>query len=403
MPRVVQRRWEANLAGSSRRRRQSFTYDAFVPDGIASSEPRVSFETSALLADAKAAVARLNESASMLGFEALGPLLLRSEAVASSRIERLAVSQLNLARALFDPRAAKGSAPLVVANVEAMEQAIAIGDRAGRIRIEDLAEIHAVLMAPDRDHGDAGEFRTEQNWIGGSSDSPLDAVYIPPPYDLLPELLADLVGYLNREDVPPIAQAAIAHAQFETIHPFTDGNGRVGRCLIHLVLRARRRTPMFVPPVSVVLAQRPNSYVDGLVAFRNGDVDAWLAAFAAACSQAATMSLELSLGARQLQSTWVEQAGRPRIGSAAERIIKLLPAQPILTAMTTRAALGTSHEAARLALIALEEAGVVRKISSGNWDRTYAAVGLFELIATYEDRVRGRAVAIDGPVDGTHD
>jgi hypothetical protein len=131
VPRVVQRRWEANLAGSSRPRRQSFIYDAFVPDGIASSEPRVSFETSTLLAEAQAAVARLNESASMVGFEALGPLLLRSEAVASSRIERLAVSQLNLARALFDPRAAKGSALLVVANVKAMEQAIAIDDVVG--------------------------------------------------------------------------------------------------------------------------------------------------------------------------------------------------------------------------------------------------------------------------------
>jgi Fic family protein len=392
---LVKRRWEANLAGGSRRQRQGFTYEAFVPDLIASSQPRISFETSALIADADAEIAKLNEDVSVLGFEALGPLLLRSEAVASSRIEKLAVSQLNLARALFDPRAARGSAPLVAANVKAMEQAIGVGDYERPIRADDLAEIHAVLIAPDQDHDDGGSFRDEQNWIGGSSDSPIDAVFIPPPHDLLPPLLDDLVAYLNRADLPPIAQAAVAHAQFETIHPFTDGNGRVGRSLIHLVLRRRGLTPRFVPPVSVVLATRPNSYVAGLTVFREGDVDGWLAAFAAAALQAAAMSLELATAVRDLQATWTEQAGAPRSGSAAERIIRLLPAQPILTAMTGRAALGISHEAARRGLLALEAAGVVRKISSGNWDRTYAAVGLFELIKEYEDGVRGRSVATD--------
>lgn len=399
MPESVQRRWEANLAGRSRRKRQGFVYEAFVPDLIAASDPRISFETSSLISDAELDVAKLNEGSSMLGFEALGPLLLRSEAVASSRIERLAVSQLNLARALFDPRSAKGSALLVAANVKAMEQAIAVGDGPRPIRLEDLAEIHAVLMAPDRDHDDGGSFRAEQVWIGGSSDRPIDAVFIPPTHDLVPALLQDLIAYLARDDVPPIAQAAIAHAQFETIHPFADGNGRVGRCLIHLVLRRRGLTPTFVPPVSVVLATRPNSYVAGLTQFRRGDVDGWLAAFAAAMTQAAALSLELAGGVRGLQARWTNEAGSPRAGSAAERIISLLPAQPILTAMTARAALVVSHEAARKGLLALETAGVVRKISSGNWDRTYAAVGLFELIKTYEDRVRGAALAVDPVAD----
>lgn len=396
MPESAKRRWEANLAGRSRRKRQSFIYEAFVPDRIAASDPRISLETSSLIGDAEIEVARLNAGSSVLGFETLGPLLLRSESIASSRIERLAVSQLNLARALFDPRSAKGSAPLVAANVKAMEQAIAIGDEGGRsIGLSDLAQIHGVLMAPDRDHDDAGSFRAEQVWIGGSSDSPIDAVFIPPPHDLVPGLLEDLIEYLARDDVPAVAQAAIAHAQFETIHPFTDGNGRVGRCLIHLVLRRRGLTPNFVPPVSVVLATRPDAYVAGLTQFRRGDVDGWLAAFAAAMIQAAALSLELARAVRDLQAQWVERTGSPRRGSSAERILALLPAQPILTAMTVRAALGVSHEAARKGLLALEGAGVVRKISSGEWDRTYAAVGLFELIASYEDRVRGTSLPID--------
>lgn len=395
MSELVKRRWEANLSGTSRRKRQGFTYEAFVPDPISMTEFRISLETAGLVMDAESVVSALNEKASVLGFEALGPLLLRSEAVASSRIEKLTVSQQNLARALFDRRAAKGTAPLVAANVRAMEQAIAIADREEPLRVGDLAEIHAVLMAPDQDHDDAGRFREEQNWIGGNSDSPIDAVFIPPPHELLPDLLADLVAFLNRDDLPAVAQAAIAHAQFETLHPFTDGNGRVGRSLIHLALRRRGIAPRFVPPISVVLAARPNSYVAGLVGFREGNLEGWLRSFAGACTQAARMSLELADAVRGLQATWLQQAGRPRAGSATERIIQLLPAQPILTAMTTRAALGTSHESARLALLGLEESGVLHKISSGNWDRTYAASGLFDLIQTYEDRVRGRSIASD--------
>ncbi len=372
----------------------SFTYEAFVPDPIAGSSPRVSFETGALINEAETAVSRLNSQASVLGFETIGPLLLRSEAVASSRIEKLAVSQQNLARALFDPRAAKGTAQLVRANVLAMEQAICVADRAGPLRVEDIVEIHRVLMTPDADQDNAGKIRTEQNWLGGSSDSPIDAVYIPPPHDLVEDLLVDLVAFLERDDLPAIAQAAMAHAQFETIHPFTDGNGRVGRVLIHLVLRRRGVAPSFVPPVSVVLAARPDLYIAGLVGYRQGQIEEWISSFASACSLAAEMSLELANAVRDLQTQWLGIV-RPRAGSAAALIINALPAQPVMTAMTARSAIGVSHEAARLALASLEQAGVVRELSNRKWDRTYAASGLFDLIEAYEDRIRGRAFPVE--------
>jgi len=96
--------------------------------------------------------------------------------------------------------------------------------------------------------------RSEQNWIGGAASSPRDAEFVPPPPELVPDLLDDLCAFCNREDVPASVQAGIAHAQFETIHPFADGNGRVGRALIHVVLRRRALAPRYVPPVSLVLA-----------------------------------------------------------------------------------------------------------------------------------------------------
>jgi Fic family protein len=103
---------------------------------------------------------------------------------------------------------------------------------------------------------------------------------VPPPEDRVRELLDDLVEFINLDDLPGVAQAAIAHAQFETVHPFGDGNGRAGRCLIHVILRRRRLAPLFVPPISVVLATTGRRYIAGAVDFREGRTDDWVGAFA---------------------------------------------------------------------------------------------------------------------------
>lgn len=387
MGHFVDRRWEGDASAyGGRKARQGFTYRAFVPDSIGELQPLVSFETSAIVHAAEEATAALNETESVAGLEAVGPLLLRSEAVASSKIERLAVSQLNLARALVDPRSAKGTARAVAANVLALERAVAIGDAEAPLAVVDLVEIHRILMADDDPEG-AGIVRTEQNWIGGRQPSPVDAAYIPPPPEEVPALLDDLIAFLRRDDLPPVVQAAIAHAQFETIHPFADGNGRVGRSLIHLVLRRRGLAPRFVPPVSMVLAAHPDAYVAGLVGFREaGGLEPWIASFAEASGQAAAVSKRLAEAVRELEEEWFEEAGRPRRDGAPAKIIRLLPAQPILTAATARLGIGTSYEAARVALLALEKAGVVRQISGGTYDRTYAADRLFDLIRRYEER-----------------
>ncbi len=387
MPRTVERVWDGDPgAMGGRRSRATFRYSAFVPDPIADIAPAVPFETARIAADAEAAIEALNHRASVAGLEAIGPLLLRSEAVASSRLEGYDVSSLNLARALVDPRAARGSARTVAANVSAMEEAIAIGDRDDPITVDDLLAIHRVLMAGD-DKARPGELRTEQNWLGGRLDSPLDARYIPPPEDEVASLIDDLVAFLARDDLPAVAQAAIAHAQFETVHPFRDGNGRVGRCLVHVVLRRRGVAPRFVPPVSIVLAARPSSYIDGLVGFREGRIAEWISSFSAAAGLAASASVRLAGQVEQLQAAWFERAHRPRAGSSAARIIGLLPALPILSAPTARVVIGTSQQKTLAALKELAEAGVLRQISEGTYDRQYAAVELFDLVTTYEASV----------------
>jgi Fic family protein len=275
----------------------------------------------------------------------------------------------------------------VAANVVAMEEAIALGEAERSLVGDDIRAIHRTLMAGEPGRVTPGEFRREQNWIGGRLDSPRDARFIPPPAEEIEGLMGDLVAFVNRDDLPGVAQAAIAHAQFETIHPFLDGNGRVGRCLIHVVLRRRGVAPRFVPPVSVVLAARPNQYIAGLVGFREGRISEWCTSFAGACSRASQVSSMLAREIATLGTDWYERAGRPRRDSAAARIITALPAQPITSAATIRAAIGASHQRALDGLKVLAEAGVVRQITEGGYDRQFAADDLFALLEEYEQRV----------------
>lgn len=389
MSRLVEQRWEGSPgAPGGRRGRASFTYQAFVPGSISRLDPFVPFQTAAAAAEAERAIRDLNSRSSSGSLEAIGPLLLRSEAVASSRIEGYQVSTLNLARALVDPRAARGAARTVAANVSAMEEAIARADDPAPIRVADIEAIHRTLMTREP-NARPGRVRDVQNWLGGRLDSPLGAEFVPPPPAEVPGLLEDLAAFLERDDLPAVAQAAIGHAQFETIHPFVDGNGRVGRCLIHIVLRRTGLAPRFVPPVSIVMAARPTSYVAGLIDFREGRIPEWVESFARACHLAADHASRLADGVAALQEEWDARAGRPRAGSAAAKLIALLPAQPIVSAPTIRAAIGTSQQRALFALKALAEAGVVRQISEGSYDRQFAATELFDLVASYEERITG--------------
>lgn len=384
----VERRWEGNPgAMGGRNTRAAFTYRAFVPDDIARLDPTVSFELAELIGEAEAAVRQLNTDQRVRSLEAIGALLLRSEAIASSRIEGIQLSQRNLARALIDPRAARGAAKAVAANVAAMERAIAIGDGTEPLNVGQILTIHRTLMEHEDPRTLPGVFRREQNWIGGRLTNPSDARYIPPPESLVEPLMADLIQFMNRDDLPAVAQAAIAHAQFETIHPFIDGNGRVGRCLIHVLLRKRRVAPSFVPPVSIVLAARPKIYIEGLTGFREGRVNEWCESFAEACTRAASLSVDLAERVTQLEDEWYERAGRPRSDSAAARILRHLPAQPITSAATIRAAIGARHQRAAEGLEVLARTKVVRQISEGRYDKQYAADELFELIEDYEGRV----------------
>ncbi len=267
-----------------------------------------------------------------------------------------------------------------------MEQAVGLGARADLISISDIEDIHRTLLRFTFDDI-AGIVRDRQNWIGGSDYHPLEAAFVPPPPEHVRPLLEDLCGFIGREDIAPVAQAAIAHAQFETIHPFADGNGRVGRALVHTILHRRHESARYIPPISLVLVGEPKAYVGGLVDYREGRLSEWCTVFAAATRRAAAQASELSHRIEALQQSWIERLGNPRRDSAVRQLIASLPAQPVIDVSAGRRLTGKSHVAIGSALGALEEAGVLRRLNERKWGRLWECDALLELVSDFEQQL----------------
>jgi Fic family protein len=384
MPELVDCLWEGSGYGA-RQDRRPFRFQAYVPDLIAEWDEPLAGRAAEAVVQATSAVAHLQQADIGQDLEALAGPLLRAEALGSSFIEGLRASNKRVALAAYEPLVADGTAKAVANNLRAMERAISFGVSGTDFTLDNLLDIHRVLLEGTSESRFAGVIRTDQNWIGGRGASPADAAFVPPPPDRVPELLEDLVSFVNRDDLPAVAQAAVAHAQFETIHPFGDGNGRTGRCLIHVVFRRRALTPLFVPPVSVVLAASASRYIAGLVDFRESRTDDWIGSLADAltASAAATRSLWEQVGG--LLDDLINRAGSPRADSVARKIIVGLPAQPIVSAEIAADRYQVTPTAARAALNRLQEAGVLVPTRLGRRrDREWTSDELFQLLDAFE-------------------
>ncbi|HXN56835.1 MAG TPA: Fic family protein [Myxococcales bacterium] len=387
MPRYESRSWPADpSAPGGRAERRAFSYRAFVPDPIAHLQLALPSSVAAEVSAAERAVDALNrDPPRMASLEVLARRLLRAESVASSRIEGLVLSQRRLARAEAEEASSRDeTARSVLGNVVAMEHAVALGAAAKPLRSKDVLELHRRLMLATTTPLIAGQLRDRQNWIGGNAYNPGRADFVPPPPEHVKDLMDDLVAFMNRTELPPVVQAAIAHAQFETIHPFADGNGRVGRALIHVVLRRRGLASRYVPPVSLVLAADAKEYISGLTAFRQDRPADWILLFARAIERAASTASELVKRLSELQELWRERAGRPRRHSSAEALIVALPAHPIVTVATAQMFLGRSKQAVNEAIAALAENGVLHPITLAKRNRAWEARELFGLIDEVE-------------------
>jgi Fic family protein len=386
------RLWPADPgAYGGRKARRPGAYEVFIPDEISGRDFPLDGDAVAAVSEATRALQHLEASPPRIAtLGALAQNLLRSESVASSRIEGVHLSHKRLARAAYqaargqrDPRAAE-----VLGNVEAMKHAIEIGTAGKPLTTSDIEDTHRTLLRFTEDTDIAGIVRESQNWIGGNDYNPIGAAYVPPPPEYVRPLLDDLCAFATRTDLAPIVQAGIAHAQFESIHPFADGNGRVGRALIYTVLRRRGEIPNYVPPISLILAAEPMGYVGGLTWYREGGVSAWIAQFADATTRAATEAERLADEIEQLQSTWLDDLGQPRRDAAVRQLISALPQQPVIDVAVAQALTGKSHVAVGKALQELERAGILHRLNERKWGRVWECDQLLNLVDAFENGVR---------------
>jgi Fic family protein len=327
-------------------------YESAVPPHIANTDVDISSDTLQL---AEAATELLVRFDSELGSEiaTFASLLLRSEAVASSRIENFTASARSILSAELGVTG-KPNATLIAANTRAMQSALQL---AGALTPETVLEMHRTLMASEPNHT-PGRWRSEPVWIGTSGLSPVGATFVAPDSKLVPELMVDVMGFARRNDIPRLAQAAIAHAQFETIHPFSDGNGRTGRALIHAMLRGKGLTRNVTIPVSAGLLINTGNYHASLTSYRNGEVEPLVRLMAEASILAVDNARQLVREVHEVQQEW-RSTIKARSDSAVWRVLDLIARQPVITAEAVAQHLGIAQTNAYVHLKTLTDAGIL--------------------------------------------
>lgn len=309
-------------------------YDAAVPAAIAGLAVPIAGELLAAVDEASAEIARFDEQ---MGAEIapFASLLLRSESAASSQIEKLTASARAIAEAEISGAESDSNAAQVLANTRAMTAAIELSHD---MSANAILVMHDALMRPHETEI-AGRWRDEQVWIGGSRLGPHRAVFVPPQWSRIPAAIDDLVSFMERDDLPALVQAAIAHAQFETIHPFVDGNGRTGRALVHSLLHGKGLTRHVTVPVSAGLLAAIDDYFSALDHYRAGEPASIVSRIVDASFAAVTNGRELVQDLGAIRVSWNDRI-RARRGANAWRIANLLLAHPVVNVDSIATSLG---------------------------------------------------------------
>lgn len=391
--------WLSDTWGANRQERRSGTYHSYMPDTLCDLDISLAAEASAAAAQAQADLVLLNARATHLfNTEPLARLILRAEAVASSKIEGLemSVGRLLEYEALDElgvRHRVDGTEAAVLSNIAAVYQSIE--DAAGKepFCVSTVCDINARLLVGTNMESFGGIVRKQQNWIGGNNVNPLGAAYVPPKPEQVPALMEDLAQFLNTSRLPPVAVAAIAHAQLETIHPFADGNGRTGRALVHAVLRRAQLAVSVIPPVSLILATDKDRYLANLVAYRTDDSDAsqnasevisdWVEYFARMVSLACERAQSFEDTLIDIQRAWRERL-RPRANSAADILLSCLVDNPVVSIESASQLVGRSYEAARNAVSSLTSAGILTQNARNKKSNLYLAQDVIDAFTRYE-------------------
>lgn len=371
-------------------------YRAYVPHPLEGWEPALSAEdVNAVTVADRALVAAGTLPQSELAGGLAKWMVARDESIRSSVIEGVAATAEGLAWAEYHDRAGRPvsdeNEALTLGATQQVTAAVELGQRmrsGHRCTLDDLCGVHSLLFAQTRDRSLGGVLRDEPIWIGPPGCLVDDATFVPPPQDQVPALMDDLVNYVNTSDHPAVLRALIAHSQFETIHPFGDGNGRTGRALIQTVLNAAGLADGAVP-VSSALSRDQRGYYDALNATRVvcGAADTttrsrglrdWLRAFSNACVEAEHQAATVARTVEDLAQRWQTVAVFRR-DSAAAAVLAALPSMPVLDAQTAAQRVGVTPRAARAALAALTDVGIVNS-TGGSRNRRYTVPEMVALL-----------------------
>ena len=334
-------------------------------------------------AERAVAALRLAEQRFPVGTASLGGLLLRHEGMASSGIEGLRESVVSVLAA--DRSSSGGGAGWIADNLAVIDMALQTAQQP--LRVEMLHGWHERLMR----HGDlpesmVGTIRPALGWIGGTS--PLDASYVPPPPEEIPRLLDDLVRFADVvDDLDAVTRAAIAHAQFEAIHPYGDGNGRLGRALVSRILRRAGTMQQSVAPISLAIENDRDGYLSGLALFNAGCAEPWVRWFAEVAQRSAVIAENIVERSVLVVGRWESTVSRLRRDSAARALLPFLSGHPLVSSADVARLLGVTERTGRNALASLAELGIIERtpVSTGRVGRArrwYAATDALWLSKT---------------------
>jgi Fic family protein len=355
---------------------------------------RPDVEISDLLEQANRALGRIDGLATLLPDRSLFLYFyVRKEAVLSSQIEG---TQSSISELLLYENEGLQSQPFddvreVSRYVSALDHGISRIRDGFPLSLRLVREIHAVLLADGRgSEKTPGEFRTSQNWVGGTR--PGNALYVPPPPEEVISCMGALEKFLHDDPVrtPTLLKAALSHVQFETIHPFLDGNGRVGRLLITLILCAEGALSQPLLYLSLHLKENRQEYYDLLQRVRTeGDWEEWLRFFLRGVINTAEQA---TTTARQILDLFDRDreriAGAPRTTGSLVRVHDLLRRRPLSSPAHLAEALHLSAPTVNTALSRLAELGIVREISGRKWGRLYAYGEYLDLLSKGTEPLR---------------
>lgn len=371
------------------------SYWAYVPHPLAGWNPKLAQGQRALLAETADRLAGLMARPDWADpHPSTDWVMRRLEGIASSGVEglRSTLRSVIAHQSLRQP-SSPADAEEDEATMGAWRQVRAALDQAEgqtETSLDDVLKLHRVLLGNTSQAGIAGRLKMDQNWISAPSvRTPAGAFYVPPPPDLAPELMHDLVEYVSSSEHDPLLAACVAHAQFEAVHPFDDGNGRTGRALMHLMLRRRGATGPLPIPFSAALEARRSFYFMSMNAHHRyvgppdhpdrskalaGWLDMWCDAVEVACRAAEVVTERLGA----VIARWEDI--RFRSGSSSRRALEVMATCPVMTAPALAERLDISEQAARRCLRRLVDAGAIAEAPTPRNGRRYEAPEILDLV-----------------------